>query len=41
MKINISPLTNGKNTALVLEAQDIDPRFYTNSNQIIDIAREI
>ena len=40
MKINTSPLTNDKNTPQVLEAQDFVPRFYANSNQIIDIARD-
>jgi hypothetical protein len=40
MRVNTSPLTNGKKTPLVLEALDFVPRFYTISNQIIDIARD-
>ena len=38
MNVNNLPLTNAKNTPLVLEAQDFVPRSYTNSNQIIDTA---
>jgi hypothetical protein len=40
LRINTSPLTNGKNTPLVLVAQDFVPRYYINSNQIIDIAKD-
>jgi hypothetical protein len=40
MKNNTSPVTNGKNTPLFLEAQDFVSRSYTNSNEIIDIARD-
>jgi hypothetical protein len=38
MNVNSSPLTNSKNTPLVLEARGIIPRSYINSNQIIDSA---
>jgi hypothetical protein len=40
MNTNNTPLINVNNTPLVLEAQDFVPRSHTNSNQIIDIARD-